>query len=191
MASAPLSIANLALINLGATPLVSIDDGSRQADLLNAVYEPCRDYVLREHPWKCAIKRMTLSPLPASISTCYAFTYNQPSDLLRVVANDDDLFEFQIEGKKILAQCNPIECRYVWRVTDVSVFDAHLVEVMAWYIAKKIGFALTQASAVINNCKDEYAKSLSRAKFIDASTNRALKQKQDFFVDARYQGNHR
>ena len=61
-----LDICNSALVKLGGMPKVSTSDGSKEGILLEARFSFAKDYVLREHPWKCAIKRVALAPLPAT-----------------------------------------------------------------------------------------------------------------------------
>lgn len=190
MASTKLSIANSALVNLGANRLVDIDDGSKAGDLCSGNIDEAIDYVLREHPWKTAIKRVKLVASLTPVTDRYAFTYPFPSDYLRAVANDEDLINFQIEGNNCLSNDSNVELRYIWRVNNFNILDSHLLTAIAWYLSKKIAFSLTQNSAVMEMANKQYDKTLARAKFIDASTNRALKQKQDYFLEARLQGNH-
>jgi hypothetical protein len=45
------SICNRALAMLGANTITSLQDGSTEANVCNAVYADARDAVLRSHPW--------------------------------------------------------------------------------------------------------------------------------------------
>ena len=57
------SIANLALISLGADTIMSLDEDSKPARLINNIYEFIRDEVLRSHPWNFAIRWASLAQL--------------------------------------------------------------------------------------------------------------------------------
>ena len=58
-----LQICNLALMSIGAAPLVALTDTTVQANVVNAWYEICRDALLRSHPWNFAEKWASLTPI--------------------------------------------------------------------------------------------------------------------------------
>lgn len=190
-----LDIANSALAKLGAIPLIDINDGSKEGDLCTARFPMCRDYVLREHPWKCAIKRMALSPLltpplaDPNAMTQYQYAYQMPSDFIRYAKDDDDRLQFQVEGNTLLTNDTNVVLRYIWRVNDTTIFDSHLAECIAWYLAQDIALSLTQNTLIADRMTKQYVGFLKRATFIDASTNRAPKTQDDYFVNARLQAN--
>jgi hypothetical protein len=191
-----LDICNSALIKLGGMPLVALDDGSKEGLLLSARYNGARDYVLREHPWKCAIKRVGLAPLtamPLSDPNClrqWQYAVQLPSDFLRLVLNDDDRLCFQIEGNTFLTNEQTIVIRYIWQVNNPVIFDSHVVECIAWYLAQDVSMSLIQNTAVSDRMTKQYLGFLSKAKFIDASVSRAITQNEYFYEQARLQANH-
>ena len=56
------TICSNALLELGADPINSLEEGTKFARLCANLYPSLRDDVLRAHYWKCATKRVTLSP---------------------------------------------------------------------------------------------------------------------------------
>lgn len=191
-----LDICNSALIKLGGTPLIYVPDGSREGALLEARFNFAKDYVLREHPWKCAIKRVALAPLdvtPLSIPnnlTQYQYAYQLPADYLRMTLNDDDRLFFKIEGQTFLCNINNAVVKYVFSVTNIPQLDSHLAECIAWYLAQDISMALVQNTQVSDRMLKQYSAFLSRAKFIDASTSKAITQNEYFYENVRLQANH-
>jgi len=93
MANSQTSIINKALVLVGAAPVVSINDGTANANVLSNVYEIALQSVLSECKWNFATKRANLS-LIASGSTGYPnflymgekFVYQLPSDVIRIFA---------------------------------------------------------------------------------------------------------
>jgi hypothetical protein len=191
-----LDICNSALIKLGEMPLTDIADGSKQGQLLSARYAPCRDYVLREYPWKCAIKRVGLSPLaamPLSDPNClrqWQYAVQLPSDYLRLVLNDDDKLCFQIEGNTFLTNEQTIVIRYVWQVDNAQLFDSHLAECIAWYLAQDLCISIMQNTQIADRMSKQYLNFLAKAKFQDASVSRAITQNEYFYENVRMQANH-
>src|ERR1700761_304425 len=170
-----LDICNSALIKLGGMPLVALNDGSKEGTVLSARYNMCRDYVLREHPWKCAIKRVSLAPLsgtplsdPRTLRQ-WQYAFQLPADYIRLVLNDDDRLFFQVEGNTFLSNEQSVMIKYVWQVSDPNIFDSHLAETIAWYLAQDVSMNLIQNTAVSDRMTKNYIGFLSKAKFIDAS----------------------
>jgi hypothetical protein len=191
-----LDICNSALIKLGGMPLVALADGSKEGLLLSARYSMARDYVLREHPWKTAIKRVELSPLPTKpISDPrtlrqWQYAVQFPGDFLRLVLNDDDRLFFQIEGNTFLTNEQTIVIRYIWQVDPPTILDSHVAECIAWYLAQDVSMALIQNTSVSDRMSKQYLGFLSKAKFIDGSTSRAITQNEYFYENIRMQANH-
>ena len=59
--AALIDIANRALEKLGHGRLVSLDDPNPTADKVKRAWPGVLDSVLREHSWRCAMKRLVLN----------------------------------------------------------------------------------------------------------------------------------
>jgi hypothetical protein len=88
-----------------------------------------RNYVLRRHPWNCAVKRVTLSPDVTSPGFDYAFQFTLPSDYLKVlqVGEYGAEVDYRIESGKLLSDDNPCLLRYIWRNDNPATWDDLLV----------------------------------------------------------------
>ncbi len=84
-------ICNLALSHVGAASIQSLEDKTKEAKECNALYEPARDAVLREHKWSFATQRQTLAVLPDEEKVDqWEFVYAYPADCFaaRDIYND-------------------------------------------------------------------------------------------------------
>jgi hypothetical protein len=97
MASYDYDIANLALTRLGATPITSLDDGSRNATVINGIYSMLRDEVLRAHPWKFATRRVTLGEHAANELTITDITAADPGVVTYTGTDPEDGDEYLID----------------------------------------------------------------------------------------------
>jgi hypothetical protein len=61
MAANVLEIVNAALSKLGSEPISSLSGTSKTAISCKARFGPCKNHVLRQHPWNCAIKRTSVA----------------------------------------------------------------------------------------------------------------------------------
>lgn len=64
MANSEVSIANQALLLLGANQITSLDDPVTPAQVAKAFYESARDELLQDHQWNFAVRRAALVLIP-------------------------------------------------------------------------------------------------------------------------------
>ena len=89
-------IANRALTKLGAERILLLTDPSKEARVMNAMFDTVMDAELRRHRWKFALKRATLPALVATPEWGYAYAYQLPSDFLALV----QVNEYYLRGLK-------------------------------------------------------------------------------------------
>ena len=128
MTSTFVSISNRALTFLGAQPITSLSDDTKEARSCNRMFAQSRDHVLRSHPWNFALKRVALAASTTAPVWEYANAYDWPSDCLRII-EVDTLEEWAVEAKAIVTdEGAPLNILYVSQVTDPTLFDALFVE---------------------------------------------------------------
>ena len=183
-------ICNDALTLCGSPVIASLSDTSREGKLCNNNYARSRDYVLREHPWNCAIKRVQLAKITGGTpSFDFDNSYLLPSDCLKVVRIGSEpewrQDEYRVEGRTILSSDEPLKLIYVHQVTDESLFDHHIAESIAHYLAYRISYALTGSTTLRTSLLREYQIVLRKAKSMDAKEDPSAKLHADLFVESR------
>jgi len=83
-------ICNQALAKLGATRIVALTDDTKQARLLNSIYEVKRDAELAANPWTFATKRAQIPASSTAPVFGWAYSYPLPSDYLAMVEVGED-----------------------------------------------------------------------------------------------------
>ncbi|EHD22079.1 MULTISPECIES: hypothetical protein [Brenneria] len=164
-----ISICSNALLALGAHPINSFDEATDHARLCSNIYPTVRDDLLRKHPWNCAIKRTILSPSSTPPEFGFAYQFPLPGNLLRIlsVGGECDDIRYRIEGRKLLANINVIELRYIYRNDDESTWDAALVGLAEATMAAKLAYAVTASASLRDTLTQEAAYLLRQAKAID------------------------
>ena len=185
MASSWVAIANAALIKLGAQTIISLDDNVKSARLCQARYEECRDIVLRKHIWNCALKRVQLAPLTETPAFDWTYLFELPADFIRVAKIGPLDPDYKVEGRKLLANTNQLDLKYIYRVTDPVQLDILCAEAIACYLAFDISFSLTQSESVRQDMAKLFVDALRSAKSADAKEEMAEEIIADEFVDAR------
>ena len=150
MHSTPVSICSNALLMLGDAPIADFNEGSDRARLAANLWPTARDFVLRLHPWNCAVKRVVLAPdiLPPAFEWGAQFTL--PDDWLRTlqVGEGNDFEEYRIEGRKLLMNSNACQLRYIWQNDQPASWDSILVWAMTMAMRAVFAYGVTQSGSL-------------------------------------------
>lgn len=187
MAASWVEIANMALVKCGAATIVSLTDLTREAEIVNLRLFPCRDFVLRLHPWKDATIRVVLSPLSAGPVFGYDYYFQLPGDCLRLleIISDSD---YKLENGKIATMDSSINIRYIQRIDNPTQLDSMLSDLIAAYLAKEIIYSLTQDAAMTKILKDDFQTELRMAKNIDSKSQTKERIEMGWLTDLRLGG---
>lgn len=166
-------IANLGLIKIGADTIASLTDPSKNAKLCAAVFEVCREQLLRSHPWNFATKRVKLSPLTDAPAFDYNYQFSLPSDCLRVIRIGDTDPEFKVEGRRLLTNERLINLLYISDVTDPNQFDSLFQECLALKISAEISYAVTGQVGLKQDLLTQLDSMLKKAAQVDAQEGTA------------------
>jgi hypothetical protein len=184
MASSWVSIINSALIKVGATPIMSVDDGSKEANLAKARYEEVRDIVLRMHPWNCAVKRVTLAPLSTTPAFDFSNEFQLPSDCIRLLTVDEQI-DYRIEGQKLLADATELNIKYIFRVTNPVQIDVLCAEAIALYLAYDLSYALVQDTQKTEALNEAFLRFVRKAGSVDSQEDGRNTLRPNWFMDNR------
>lgn len=195
-------IANYALNNLGASNIVSLDENSKAARIVNQRYEAVRDAVFRAHPWNCLIQRAELAQETDTPAFGYAYQYALPSDpyCLRVLEFSNGTLSYPqdnmksnlggpvyvIEGRKLLTDEGIAKIKYIGRVTDPQQYDASLVEAISARLAAEICYAITGSTTMIQIQTSLYEAKITEARFNDATEGATQRLEASDFIESRF-----
>lgn len=183
-----LQIYNLALMSIGAAPLVTTADVSIQADVVRAWYPFCRDSLLRAHPWNFAERRVTLTPVVGTTPTMdFAYFFDLPSDCLKLRRLSDELVDepYKVEGRRILCDEASISILYTYRLTDPTIFDPIFVECLVAMLAWKISYPIKSTIALTKEKEAEYQRILAVATGNDAQEGTPDVPQMNDLIDVR------
>lgn len=163
MAATETTVCNQALSKLGARRIIELDEESPEARACRLHYVETRDEVLRHHRWNFSIRRAELPQLSEPPLYGWAFQYQLPVDCLRVLeVNGWEIGQrpssWEVEGRKLLANEEPVKIRYVSQVTDCNLFDAIFVEALALKLAAKLALPINGSSEMAEQFLTEYIK---------------------------------
>lgn len=157
------SICNLALGRIGDERIMSMDDASQSARYCKLFYAQTRDEVLRSHPWNFATARKTLNALADAPEFEWSVQYQLPNDFLRLCQlNGWDAWKpldlFEIEGDRLLTNESTAQIKYIYTITDASIFDPLFIEALSLKLASKLARPLTGSQTLGDGALQEYVK---------------------------------
>lgn len=166
-------ICNSALSKVGATRIVSLIDGTKNANFCAEQYEKLRDQLLRRHIWNFAKARAKLAKLTPAPAFGFDNAFQLPSDWLRTVSvhdNDQGLgvIPYAIEGRSILADSEDVYLIYVKIVTDPNQMTADFRETLAVLLAREAAIPIAHSNSLKQDMKDDLRKALREARGTDA-----------------------
>lgn len=174
MANSAVSICSNALQVLGDKPIDSFDLANDRTRLAANLYASKRDFVLRSHPWNCAIKRVILSPDAVAPVFGWAYQYALPGDWLRTLSvgvDDSTQDDYQLEGRQILMDIDTCRLRYIYRNEDEATWDASLVNAMTQVMTAVFAYAITKSTNKQAGEEDLLKMILKSARAVDAQEN--------------------
>lgn len=180
-------ICNKALDKLGQSPIASLDDNNKAANLCVRNWPMVRDEVLRDHPWNFAVRRTTLAADTASPDWGFSASFPFPDNCLRILeVRDLSTDEYQIEGRAILANATVLYVRYTHRITDPNVYDSQFVDAVATRLAVELCEPLTQNNTKQDMLYQKYKESLISATRTDGQENPPRQFEEDEWIAVRY-----
>jgi len=181
-----LGIINSALIKLGVETVSAVPGTTRQGALANEQYAKIRDELLTEHPWNFAIKRALLTPTVTTPVFEFAFEYNLPADYLRVWATEFPQDFYQIEGNKLYSNYSAIKIRYIYKVTDATLFPPTFAELLSLKLAADLAYVLVQSNSLKNSLLQEYLVKLRDVRSYDGQESPSYPLTDDLFINSRF-----
>lgn len=185
-----IDVINKALVLLGESQITSRDDNNENARVMDALYDSCRDSLLRECPWNFAVRRVQLASAGTPTFGNYSDLYNAPSDLLYVMYTQN--FEsYTVENNQLVADPSDgltngvLNLLYIARVTDTSKCDSLFVEALSLKLALDACENINESNTKKEYLVRRYEEVLSRAKRYNGQEDTAQALVEDVWITAR------
>ncbi len=167
VATGAISICNEAIALLGGQTLTDFTDNTQEARLVDQFYYSAIKDTLRDYDWAFATKRSSeLAELDDEPEFGFSYQYQLPSDCLRVIGVYGDP-DFEIEGETLLTDETVVQIKYVYSITDVSLFDSLFRRALVRRLAADMAYPLTKKRGKEEEMILLYERALSKAKAKD------------------------
>lgn len=173
MATSVTEICNNALQGLKAARIMSLTDGSDEADKCGQIWPAVRDAVLASHPWNCAMYMAALQQSSTAPAWKWSYAYPLPADCLRVFelvgADETTVTDWEIQGRQILCDEDaPVYISYVRREEDPTLYDPLLCKALSAALAAELAYPLSAGVTAMQAAQTLYQNALREARGVDA-----------------------
>jgi hypothetical protein len=167
MATTDISIINTALLMVGANDINSLSDASAEAKLANSVYQDVKQSLLQYNPWRFSLKQKDLGgALTTDPLFDWRYSYQTPSDLLRVISIEGDA-EYEVYEDKIFTDVSPCRIIYQSNVQEKD-FPSYFIRCLNFHLASTFAVSLLDDAAKMQMFEQRADKETARARNIDA-----------------------
>lgn len=189
-----IDICNLALAQLGQSPISSLEQENEKARRLNLFYAPVRDEVLRTHNWAFAGVQEPLALLAENPDEQGRFVYKYPTQALFIRAVLDEMrhrlafeecFRPDLSTRALLVKTPQAYAQYTCRITDENLFDPAFVKSFSLALACDLAVALTADTQLAAQLLQKYTLSLEEARRSNTSENFLKVPAEDGFTEVR------
>ena len=166
MVSKNVSLANAALLLVGASRIQSFDQNTTEAVVIGEFYERSYRALLSQYPWKFAAQTR---PLALTINTPdyeYKYEFQLPADYVwiqRTFPNSD----YKILGDKLQSNYKEIGIKYTWRVKE-ELMPIAFEQAFVYYLASQICITLTEDTTKQATLYEQYMDHARTARSLDA-----------------------
>lgn len=174
-------ICNYALNHIGKGTISALDTSTEASRRCSLRFEPVRDKVLEDYPWRFARRQVALA---ASSSTVvgWDYVYAYPSSCVKVrkvfteatfgEAEPQQFDIYNVGGVQcVVCNLESAYAEFTYRVTDPTLFDPLFVEALSYALAADLAFQLTGNSGTRDAMLKIYFQFLQQAQ-ASAATER-------------------
>lgn len=190
MAITKTALINKALTLLGATPITNIDDDTKTARSVRAIYELSLRAVLSECLWRFATKRRLLNISTAELEWYYtgeSYVYQKPADCVRIFGTNDDKAKWREEGDYIVSDTSGLGIVYTYYLDEPTKFNASFANAFIDRLCSDVAFMLLNSKTVAETYNAKYeAISLPKAEAENSQTGTQQSTQDDAWENAKY-----
>ena len=179
-----LTIANRALLRIGARAISSLDDGSTQANYCTQLLPQAIDSVFSVYPWRDSLKRVQLAPLATDPAYGFAYQFALPTDFARL-KSVDIAGEWALEGQLILTDEEAVNIVYSAHPRTPEMAGSTTRDLVVKQLAYLISIPLIKNDNISSRLLAEFNQSLSLAMNQDNVVHHEEDTKVEWFDESR------
>ena len=182
-----LQIVNLALQSLGCASIAALDENTKQATVMDRLYDTVRDIALASYRWPFAEKEVSLdNDTDATGNSPFSFAYEMtlPSDTVQAVKEYDDN-EYRVLGLRVQTDSSTLRLTYTSNSFSEELFPAEFVKLLYLHLAIEGCNTLVQDKALKGMLIVELEDHFNRYCFHSSHESTSQDYEIDSYLDVR------
>jgi len=177
------SIANLALSNLGESPIQNLTDDNARARICTQRIDDVIRSILRMHDWNSVMNRVALTSIGVPLFG-FNYTFQLPVDFIKIV-DVWPVSRYRIQADTLLSNETEINILYVFEPTDVNTLDVLLAEAIALKLTVEISETLTGKDGLKDRMMQKFILALQEARSANSKDKTPEHREDSTFWNAR------
>lgn len=188
-ANTPIKVCSRASVLMGGSPISSFDEGTAEADVVDAMYEDIARAALTSTRWRFATNQQILNRLAAAPTSRYDAAYQMPSDLLMlsaVTVNDDPII-YDTYGDKIYCDTSTNEvvvADYIYRATEAT-WPSYFTLAVEFQVAAMLSISIARDASLGSMMDQQAERQMIKARRLDSQQQTTRKLMTSRFVAQR------
>lgn len=181
MVSKTISLANAALLLVGASRISSFDENTTEAVTINEFYDRSYKALLSSYPWKFAAKTRKLARTLNTPEYEYLYEFQLPTDYVWVQRTFPNI-DYKLLGDKLQCNYKDLGLKYTWLVKE-ELMPIAFEQAFMYYLASQICITLTEDTTKQSTLFDQFQAHARTARGLDAQMQ-PTDGWEDFPIDA-------
>jgi len=185
--SSKTQICNLALTQIGAQRIISLDDGTEVATVCSVLFDDISDEVITMGPWSSCVFRANLAALASTPLFEFAHEFQLPEDpyCLRVLGVNDAIGEYRVEGRKILSNEGVLNIKYIGRPVDPNNYDQMLKRAVTARLKMELSYVFSGQLSVQQAAEQQFKDAVRYGLGVDGKQGSSERIKHNPLKDVR------
>tara|TARA_R110000822_G_C15175022_1_gene479723 strand:- start:332 stop:862 length:531 start_codon:yes stop_codon:yes gene_type:complete len=174
---------------MGGSPISSFDEGTAEAEVVDAMYEDIARAALTNTRWRFATNQQVLNRLAAAPTSRYDAAYQMPSDLLMlstVTVNDDPII-YDTYGDKVYCDMSTNEvviADYIYRASESS-WPSYFTLAVEFQVAAMLSISIARDPSLAQMMDQQGERQMIKARRLDSQQQTTRKLMTSRFIAQR------
>tara|TARA_R110000868_G_scaffold349126_7_gene610431 strand:- start:2386 stop:2964 length:579 start_codon:yes stop_codon:yes gene_type:complete len=188
-ANTPIKVCSRASVLMGGSPISSFDEGTAEAEVVDAMYEDIARAALTNTRWRFATNQQVLNRLAAAPTSRYDAAYQMPSDLLMlstVTVNDDPII-YDTYGDKVYCDMSTNEvviADYIYRASESS-WPSYFTLAVEFQVAAMLSISIARDPSLAQMMDQQGERQMIKARRLDSQQQTTRKLMTSRFIAQR------
>ena len=166
------TIANIALIELGGDQITSFTQDTDNAARVNVLYPEAVKTVLSRGSWSFATFRAELAALTAAPEWEFTHQFQLPTSpkslkLLKINGNDAQKVDYKVEQDRLLINSSSVKIKFIGEVTDSGSFNEYFKTALVAFLKYQLTYPLTSDVIAVEKALAMYENVLATSLSLD------------------------